>query len=101
MKARLLGQLRECGYRGRIVSVQRLHDLEGGIKIPYRDGLLDQAFYQERLTGFDFSPPKNLPQVRSLIVVAIKQSQIRFTLTKNLGTCPFRRGCPFLRTTVW
>jgi epoxyqueuosine reductase len=81
METKLIHQLEERGYRGRVVSVQRFHDLQRGIETPHREGLLDAAFYQERLTEFVFKPPENLPEARSLIVVAAGQPQIRFTFT--------------------
>jgi epoxyqueuosine reductase len=81
VKARLLRTLEEQGYLGRVVSVQHLRDLREGIAAPHRSGSFDEAFYQERLTGFVFEPPEGLPQARSLIVVAMRQPQIRFTFT--------------------
>jgi epoxyqueuosine reductase len=79
----LLRQLDEKGYKGRIVPVHRLRDLQEEIEGHHRQGVLDEEFYQERLTHFHFSPPDDLPEARSLIVVAIPQPQIRFTFTWN------------------
>jgi epoxyqueuosine reductase len=81
----LFSQLEERGYQGRIVSIQHLNDLQEEIEGRYRQGLFDEEFYQEWLTGFAFSPPDSLPEARSMIVVAVPQPQIRVT---------FNRACP-------
>jgi len=88
MTEELFSQLEERGYKGRIVSTQHLGDLQEEIKGHYRQGRLDEEFYQERLTGFTFSPPDSLPGARSLIVVAIPQPQFRVVLTWNGETRP-------------
>jgi epoxyqueuosine reductase len=83
LKAKPFQQLEERGYRGRAVSIEHLHDLRATIERLYREGLLDEAFFRQRLTDFVFSPPDSLPEARSLIVVAVGDSQIRFTFTWN------------------
>jgi len=77
----LFSQLIEQGYQGRIVSIQHLGDLQEEIEGRYRQGLFDEEFYQEWLTGFAFSPPDSLPEARSMIIVAIPQPQTRVTFT--------------------
>jgi epoxyqueuosine reductase len=79
----LLDHLEEKGWRGRIVPVEHLRDLQEEIAERYRQGVFDEEFYQERLTGFKFSPPDDLPDARSLIVVAVPQPQICFTFAWN------------------
>jgi epoxyqueuosine reductase len=69
------------GYLGRVVSINHLHDLKEDIEANHRRGSFDEAFYQERLTGFVFNPPESLPEARSLIVVAVRQPQTRFIFT--------------------
>jgi len=83
MMPRLLRQLDEKGYKGRVVPIHHLRDLQEEIEGRYRQGFFDEEFYQERLTGFKFDPPDDLPEPRSLIVVAAPQPQIRFTFTWN------------------
>jgi len=82
-QAELLRQLERRGYRGRVVSIQRLRDLQDEIESRYREGLFDERFYRQRLTGFTFDPPEDLPEACSLIVVAVRQPQVRFTFTWN------------------
>ena len=81
MGAKLFQQLEERGYRGRVVTIQRLHDLQEEIETRYREGLLDETFFRKRLTQFVFSPPESLPEAQSLIVVAVRDPQVRFTFT--------------------
>jgi len=77
----LFHQLEEWGYKGRVVSIQHLGDLQEEIEGRYKQGLFDEEFYQEWLTGFAFSPPDSLPEARSMIVVAVPQPQTRVTFT--------------------
>jgi len=81
MWEKLSAQLTERGYRGRIVPVQTLQDLQEEFEGHHRQGLLDQELYQAYLAGFTFSPPDSLPEARSLIVVAVPQPQIQVTFT--------------------
>jgi len=83
MTEELLSQLEERGYKGRIVSIQHLGDLQEEIEGHYRQGLFDEEFYQESFTWLTFSPPDSLPEARSLIVVAIPQPQTRVVFTWN------------------
>jgi epoxyqueuosine reductase len=88
MASDLLCRLEEEGYRGRVVPVEHLRDLQEEIEERHRQGFFDEEFYQECLTGFRFSPPDDLPEARSLIVVAIPQPQIRFTFMWNGEAIP-------------
>jgi len=88
MTEELFSQLEERGYKGRIVSIQRLSDLQGEIEGRYRQGLFDEEFYRTWITRFAFSPPDSLPGARSLIVIAIPQPQTRVTFTWNGETLP-------------
>lgn len=81
MTEELFIQLKERGYKGRIVSIEHLRDLEEEIESRYREGLFDEEFYKERLTSFTFGPPDSMPGVKSLIVVAVPQPQIQIFFT--------------------
>jgi epoxyqueuosine reductase len=74
----LLAELAKAGYSGRIVSSRRARNLKEAIEGQQRAGLLDQELCDQYLGEFDFSPPEGLPEVRSLIIAAIPQPQIRF-----------------------
>ncbi|MBM3300019.1 MAG: hypothetical protein FJY85_08695, partial [Deltaproteobacteria bacterium] len=69
-QAKLFQQLRKCGYRGRVVMIHRLQDLQEDIESQHREGLLEEAFFRERLAEFVFRPPESLSAPRSLILVA-------------------------------
>ena len=86
----LIRQLEERGYRGRIVPLRYLHDLQEEIEGHYRQGHLDGGFYREWLTSFTFSPPDSLPQARCLIVVAVPQPQFQMVFTWNGITGNFK-----------
>lgn len=79
----LLLHLAERGYQGRVVSIQRLRELQEEIEGRYRQGLFDKEFYQERLASFDFQIPDSLPEAMSLIVVAVPRPQSQAVFTWN------------------
>jgi len=78
MKGTLVHELEAHGYPARVVSIRRLHDLRQAIERVHKQGLLDEEFCQERLTGFIFRPPEDMPEAKSLIVVAFRDPQVRF-----------------------
>jgi epoxyqueuosine reductase len=82
MKNFLIQSLEKYGYLGRVVPAHHLRRLQERITANYKQGRFDEEFYQECLANqFVFAPPESLPEVRSLIVVAARQPQIRFTFT--------------------
>ncbi len=80
---KLFSQLEELGYKGHIVSIERVHDLQEKIEGGYRLGLFDGEFYQERLAWFDFRLPDSLLEAESLIVVAVPRPQSQAIFTWN------------------
>jgi epoxyqueuosine reductase len=79
----LFSQLTQRGYKGRVVAIQHLGDLQEEIEGRYGEGLFDQELYQTYLAAFAFRPPDSLPEARSIIVVAVPQPQTRVTFTWN------------------
>jgi epoxyqueuosine reductase len=77
----LFSQLTQRGYKGRIVSIQHLGDLQEEIEGRCKEGLFDQELYQTYLAAFTFCPPDSLPEARSIIVVAVPQPQTGVTFT--------------------
>ena len=75
--------LEERGFRGRIVSIRHLDDLQDEIESRHSQGLFDEAFYQEALSFFSFRPPEDLPLAASMIVVAVPRPQTRVSFTWN------------------
>jgi epoxyqueuosine reductase len=78
---KLLSSLKERGYQGGVTSIGRLDDLQREIESRRGEGHLDEAFYKEWLTDFSFAPPDDLPRARSLLIVAARDPQIRFTFS--------------------
>ena len=67
---RLLQEIKARGYEARLVSIHRLTDLEREIVSRHEQGLFDAEFYQERLTRFEFQPPSEMLEARSILVIA-------------------------------
>jgi epoxyqueuosine reductase len=74
-KEKLFSELQACGYAARVVSIQRLHDLEHDINSQYENGMFEAEFYQEELAHFDFNPPDEMPDAKSIIIVSIPKPQ--------------------------
>lgn len=60
-----------------MVSISHLQMLKKEIDSLRHRRLLDNEFYQDRLTRFSFQVPENLPEAQSLIVVAVPRPQTR------------------------
>lgn len=82
----LYSVLQEQGFKGRVVSIRRLHDLKNEIESRHAQGLFDDVFYQEALSFFSFSTPEDLPLAASLIVVAVPRPQTKVSFTWNRNT---------------
>lgn len=63
-------QLSKRGYESRLVSIHRLAELQKEIGNRHEQGLFDEEFYKERLTHFEFYPPADMPDARSILVLA-------------------------------
>jgi epoxyqueuosine reductase len=85
MAGELLARLAKSGYHGRMVSIERLPALQEGIEGSRRRGLFDEAFYQDRLAGFKWGAPDDLPEARSVILAAAPHPRTRFTFTQQAG----------------
>jgi epoxyqueuosine reductase len=74
---RLLNSLEEKGWKGRIVPMDHLNDLRESIYSLYEQDLLDEALYHDQLGFFSFDTPIDLPEARSIIIVAVPTPQMR------------------------
>jgi epoxyqueuosine reductase len=81
MKEKLIQQLEMHGYRASIVSVRRLKDLREAIESLYEQGLLEEEIYREQLAELAMRLPVDMPEVRSLISVARRDPQVRFSFS--------------------
>jgi epoxyqueuosine reductase len=81
MKQEVLTRLEEEGYKGRVVGVEHLRDLEVELEARRRQGLIHEDLYHDYLAGFGFDLPEDLPLGESLILVAMPQPQIQVVFT--------------------
>jgi epoxyqueuosine reductase len=79
----LVSTLGASGYKARIVSVSHLNQLKKEIEHLRNHALLDNHFYKDRLFWLDFKIPRNLPEAKSLIVVAVPRPQTRASFVWN------------------
>ena len=77
----IINALEQQGYQGKIVSAAHLYDLKNDIDTLHRQGLFDEEFFTEELSGFDFAIPDSVPRAKSLIIAAAPQPQVRVTFT--------------------
>jgi epoxyqueuosine reductase len=83
MKTTLIEGLEKRGYRGRVVSIERLGELRDEIENRQNEGDLDQEFLSYLGKHLDFTQPQDLQWARSLIVVAVEDPQVRFSFAWN------------------
>jgi epoxyqueuosine reductase len=69
--------IEQKGWKGQIVPVAHLTDLRKAICGYYERGLIDETLYQSQLDFLSFDPPEDLPDVRSVIIVAMRTPQMR------------------------
>jgi epoxyqueuosine reductase len=81
LQSQLLQTISQFGHSGRIISVRILDKLRQSFEDQYRNGMFDEEFYKEYLSGFVFQPPDSLPNAQSIIIVAVPQPQHRVTFT--------------------
>jgi epoxyqueuosine reductase len=74
---RLLERIDGRGWKGRIVPIHHLADLREAIRGRHECGLIDEALYQEQLDFLSFDPPADLPDARSIVIVAVPTPQMR------------------------
>jgi epoxyqueuosine reductase len=79
----LFSKLKARGYKGRVVPIQHLSDLQKEIEGHINQKLIDKELYQTYLTEFNYGPPDTLPKAASIILVAIPQPKILITFTWN------------------
>lgn len=85
----LVSELEKHGYKGRIVPVFHVRELKEEVERRRREGQLDEEFYKERLTWFNFNPEESLPEAKSIIVVSVPQPQIQVVFNRDGKSSPF------------
>jgi len=88
VKDYLFSGLRSYGFDARMVSIQRLQELEEEIEGHHQE--FAPEFYQERITRLQFNiPPVEMPQAKSIIIVAMPSMQAGAILDWNGETKTF------------
>jgi epoxyqueuosine reductase len=76
----VLSKLESLGFKARAVSIEHLAELKDEIEQAHSQGLLYDGVYRDYHYAFDFKIPEDLPQPRSIIVVAapVPAQQVTF-----------------------
>lgn len=69
--------IEERGWKGRIIPTSHLADLQESIYGRYEQGLIDKVLYRDQLSFFSFDLPMDLPDARSIVIVAAPTPQMR------------------------
>jgi epoxyqueuosine reductase len=78
----LYSKLEKQKLKGRVLSIQRLKDVQEEIEGRRNRERFDEEFYREGLSFFSFQPPDDF-QAASLIVVAVPRPQTKISFTFN------------------
>jgi epoxyqueuosine reductase len=63
------------GYVAHVIPIHRLENLKDEIEHHYQRGMFNAEFFQERLARFNFDQATDLPEAKSIIIVAIPSPQ--------------------------
>lgn len=83
MTKELYVQLEKHGYRGKIVSIEHLRELQDEIEGRHKNGELDKEISQRYLQGFNFKVPDSLSDAKSILIVAAPQPQVQVSFNAN------------------
>lgn len=68
---RLLHFIEKQGWKGRVVPIERLENLGDAILGRKEQGVIDEGLFRILSDFFSFDPPPELPNIKSIIVVAV------------------------------
>ena len=71
MQSVILHTLTECGYQARAVPYSHVKEIHETINSLYQEGSLAQGVYDEVMEYVSFDPPKEMPEPKSIIILAI------------------------------
>lgn len=83
MLKELYSKLEARGYKGCVVPIKHLSDLQREFESHIDQKLIDDELYQGYLAEFDYSPPDTLPEAASIILVALPEPKLRITFSWN------------------
>jgi len=75
--------LETLGWKGRAVPIEHLPELRQEILGRLERGEIDEAFYRDQLGVFSFELPAELPDVRSMLVLAVPTPPMRVFFHRN------------------
>ena len=81
-------RLEKQGFRGKVLSIAHVGELQQEIDTLHRKGLLDKELYDAYLASFDFQCQQKLANARSLIIVSVPQPQVRVTFDRKDRSYP-------------
>jgi epoxyqueuosine reductase len=81
-------QLEKHGYRGKIVPIEHLQELQKDLEGHRRTGALCAEIYQKYFAQLDYRVPTSLPAAKSCIIVATPQPQVKVSFTLNGTVIP-------------
>ncbi|MGD2185556.1 MAG: 4Fe-4S double cluster binding domain-containing protein [Desulfobacterales bacterium] len=73
----LYESLEKQGFRGKIISMAHLKELQNEIETLRKKGLLDKELYDAYLASFDFECQHTFSEAQSVIIVSVPQPQVR------------------------
>jgi epoxyqueuosine reductase len=77
LSKKVIDGLKAKGWAGGIVPIGRIHELERDVVSLLDQGLIDNAVHEAYLMDFKYQAPEQLPDARSIIVVAVPQPRMR------------------------
>jgi epoxyqueuosine reductase len=77
----MLSQLKQQKFEVRIVSIEHIPDLENAIEQHHRQGLFSNDLYNEWIGKFEFTLPEDLPNAKSILVIAAPQPQFQVSFS--------------------
>lgn len=79
----LLFQLKEHKFEVRIVSIEHIPDLRYAMEKHHEQGQFDDDLYNEWIAKFEFTLPEDLPNAKSILIIAAPQPQFQVTFSWN------------------
>ncbi len=73
----MISALETAGFNGRVISIECLGTVKGEIQNNYSKGILNDIFYHERLSHFQYVIPTSLINIHSIIITSAPQPQKR------------------------
>ncbi len=76
-------QLAQQGFRAGILSADIIENLNERFTAQLENGLISPDVHREYMKSFDFNPPSDMPDARSIIVVAVPQPCVEVIFSAN------------------